>query len=81
MNEGKCSAVIEAGLRGQREPYLVFIVGMRRSDLDIAGQNGIGGGKSCAEQEGGSDSQAQDGPAEERYACNRQRHCDADETP
>ena len=78
VHEGEGQAVVEPGLRGQREADLVglldlVVTGLRPRDLDVGGQHGVGRSQRGAQQKGCGGSQAGP-PAEEGDGPDAQGH-------
>jgi hypothetical protein len=81
VDEREGEAVVQPGLGGERESDLVLVLLPRRADLDAGGEHGVGGGERGAEQERRRRRQAEQPPAEQGDAGDRERHGDAEEAP
>ena len=81
MNKRKCEPVIEPGLRGEREPHLVFLALAGRPDLHVACQHRVGWSQGGPEQECGRDAEPEQDVAENGEREDRQWHCDAEQSP
>ena len=81
VDEREGQAVVEAGLRGQREARLVLAALARRADLHVAREHRIGRRERRPEEEGGGGAKAEERMAEEGESQDRQRHGEGEEPP
>ena len=97
VDEGEGQAVVEPGLRGQRESDVVVLLGAvvllggrvrvvevlgeRLADLDVGGQDGIGRREDRPQQERDGGRQPGDPPADDRDAEDGERHRHGQQPP